>query len=320
MFQNYLNHMLTILNAFMDEKYQPFVDAFRPLAIGILTMAFIIGGILIITNKAEKPKELMFVGLMAALISGVVFSYSLYKEWMIDPIIGVSFRLQGYFLAGVLGTPTQVFNEMDTSFFVLFHTFEQLADNAGFFSADKWNIALVTLGLRIVYGVLYMVFSVLIIFSVFALYVFFVIGGIPLFFAILPQTRFIFWAWLRAVANYALIPVFTSIVMGISLYFVNAAAADLAGMNLEDNGIYNYTVATAYFVGCLAIFFHLKAPEFSAALTGGQPSGVGGFFTTVAGLGAATLAGAKIIGQKGPQALDKSLGAARTVYSKMRGL
>jgi hypothetical protein len=320
MFQDYLNHILSILNTFMDDKYQVFIDSFRPLAIGILTMAFIIGGLTIITNKAEKPKELMFVGLLAALISGVVFSYSAYRGLMIDPILDVSFKLQGFFISGATTTPTQLFSRLDLMFELLFHTLEQLGEHAGWLSSDKWNIALVTLGLRIVYGVLYLTFSVLILFSIFALFVFFIIGGIPLFFAIIPQTRFIFWAWLRAVANYAMIPVFTAIVMSISLYFIDAAISDLAGMNLEENGIYNEATAAAFFVGCLAIFFHLKAPEFSAALTGGQPSGIGGFFTTMVGLGAATLAASKIVGSKAPNALDKTLGAARTAYSKMRGL
>ncbi|OCL90596.1 type IV secretion system protein [Aliarcobacter thereius] len=309
MFQNFYGQFLTTLNAFMDSKYQAFIDTFRPLAIIILTLYIMIVSVLLLTGKTEKSREIFITILLSSFITTIVFSYGVYKEWILDTVLQQTFRFQGFFLTiDGSGLPSQVFLNMDKTFELMFGKLEELEEEAGFFSARGWAIATMTIGLKLIYGVLYLVFAVLIIFSTFALFVFFVIGGIPLYFAIMPQTRFIFWSWLRAILNYVLIPVFTSIVMAISLKFLGAVVDDLFAMDIEKNGIWNMAVANAFFIGCLAIFFHLKAPEFAAALTGGQPSGIGGFFTTMAGLGASTYA----VGKFGT---SKAWGTAKGLYN-----
>ncbi|MFA7021236.1 type IV secretion system protein [Aliarcobacter sp.] len=326
MFQQFYGQIVTTLNAFMDDKYQAFIEAFKPLAVVILTIYIIIVSWILLTGRSEKGKELFITVLLATFITGIVFSYGVYKGYIIDTILNQTFKLQGFFLSLDGSLPSQVFNSMDKTFELLFGKLEKLEEEAGFFSARGWALATCTIGLKLTYGILYLVFAVLIIFSTFAIYVFFVIGGIPLFFAIMPQTRFIFWAWLRAIMNYTLIPIFTAIVMAISLKFLSAVVNDLIAMDIEKNGVWNIAVANAYFIGALAIFFHLKAPEFAAALTGGQPSGIGGFFTTVAGIGASTYAVSKFGVSKGwatakgayntPKAISSTYNEVKNVGAK----
>ncbi|OCL81903.1 type IV secretion system protein [Arcobacter porcinus] len=308
MFVDFYEKMMTTFNLFMDSKYQAFIDTFRPLAIVILTLYIMIVSVLLLTGKTEKSKEIFITVLLSSFISTIVFSYGVYKEWILDTILYQSFKIQGFFLTNDGSLPSQVFMGIDKTFELFFGKMNELWSKTSIFRADGTLTMIVIIVLSLIFGILYLVYAVLVIFSTFAIFVFFVIGGIPLYFAIMPQTRFIFWAWLRAVLNYALIPIFAAIVMGISIKFLNAAIDDLFAMDINKNGVLNAAVGNAMFIGCLAIFFHLKAPEFAAALTGGQPSGIGGFFTTVSGLGASTYA----VGKFGT---SKAWGTAKGLYN-----
>jgi type IV secretory pathway VirB6-like protein len=287
MFQTYLDVVKTALEGFMNDKYQPFIEAFRPLAVLILTTYILISAIMIFTGKTEKPKEMLWTALTAFVITGIVFNYDVYKSWLIDPIINLSFRLMAYFLSEGGYAPSAVFAAIDAEFARLFFKIEKIAESVGWF--NSLHISLVSFLLAMLYGALYIIFSVMIIASLFAMYVFFVIGGIPLFLAIMPSTRFIFWAWLRGVINYALIPVFVSIVMAIFLAMISAVTNDL---QILDGNVWNYTVGSTFFVGFLAIYFVFKCSEFAAALTGGQPSSIGGFIGSSITIGALSAAGA----------------------------
>jgi hypothetical protein len=324
MFQKYLNHIVSILNDFLDNKYEPFVEAFRPFAIAILTTYIMIGAIIIFTGRTDKPKKMMWTMLAATIITTIVFSYGIYKSWLIDPVVSLSFKLQSYFLTGGAGDINGVFTGIDAEFSRLFIKLETISENVGWF--DSIHISLVAFLLAMLFGALYLIFSVLIISSVFAMYVFFAIGGIPLFLAIIPATRFVFWAWLRAIATYALIPVFAAIVMALTLEAISIVTSDL---QILDGNVWNYSVGAAFFVGALSIYFHFKSSEFAAALTGGQPSSIGGFMGSAISIGAmATMPLAKRLGAKALPYLGSAAsaagGAAKAVwtriYSAIRGL
>lgn len=335
MFQDFYGQILTTLNAFMDNKYQPLIDSFQPLAITILTIYIMWTAYSIMFGNSKKPLELTMTVAVSIVITFIVFSYATYKEYIMDTILYLSFRLQGYFLTiDGSGLPSQTFTNLENTFTILFSKLEELEDGMGLWSVTGIQLMLCVYGLKIIFSILYLVFAILVIFSTFAIFVFFVIGGIPLFLAIVPSTRFVFWSWLRAVLNYTLIPIFTSIVMAISLKFLGAVVDDLVAMDIEKNGIFNMAVANAYFIGCLAIFFHLKAPEFAAALTGGQPSGIGGFFAGAIGAGATAFGVAKVgkavgmplgkagvtAGVRGVNAYLDATGEASKNFSAMRGI
>jgi hypothetical protein len=294
MFEKFLIVIKTALDSFMDEKYQTFITSFRPLAISILTIYILTGAIKIFTGNAEKPKEMMWTALTASIITGIVFSYDMYKDWLLEPIIGLSFKLQGYFLTNSSTPPDLVFGIIDQNFSNLFYKLSLITEGVGWYEGAL--IKIVGFLIAAVYGALYIIFSVMIIFSLFAMYIFFIIGGIPLFLAIMPSTRFVFWAWLRGVANYALIPVFASIVMAIFLSSLSIAIHEL---KITNGDVWNITVATMFFIGFVAIFFLFKSSEFAAALTGGQPSTVSGFMGSMVSLGAmSTIPAARALAPK----------------------
>lgn len=294
MFQQYLTHITSIMNNFMSDRYQPFIESFRSLAILILTLYVMIGAMLVFTGRAEKPREMMWTALAVFIISSVVFSYDLYKEWLLDPIIALSFKLQSYFLTGNSVSSSELFDNIDDIFRTLFNKLYVIAERENWINGA--NLKIVCFLLAAIYGLLYLLYSILIISSIFAVYIFFVIGGIPLFLAVMPATRFVFWAWLRAVATYALIPVFASIVMAVLL---SAIADIITVLKIDSDNVWNYNVGSAFFVGFLAIFFLFKCSEFAAALTGGQPSSIGGFVGSAISIGAlATMPAARRLAPK----------------------
>jgi hypothetical protein len=282
------------MNNFMSDRYQPFIESFRSLAILILTLYVMIGAMLVFTGRAEKPREMMWTALAVFIISSVVFSYDLYKEWLLDPIIALSFKLQSYFLTGNSVSSSELFDNIDDIFRTLFNKLYVIAERENWINGA--NLKIVCFLLAAIYGLLYLLYSILIISSIFAVYIFFVIGGIPLFLAVMPATRFVFWAWLRAVATYALIPVFASIVMAVLL---SAIADIITVLKIDSDNVWNYNVGSAFFVGFLAIFFLFKCSEFAAALTGGQPSSIGGFVGSAISIGAlATMPAARRLAPK----------------------
>lgn len=320
MFAEFYGQMMTTFNAFMDDKYQNFIEAFKPLAVVILTIYIIIVSWILLTGRSEKGKELFITVLLTTFISGIVFSYGVYKSWIMDTILFQSFKIQGFFLTMDGSLPSHFFSGVDKTFELFYGQMGKIWEGTSILSSDGTLTMFVIIVLSVIFGALYMVYAVLVIFSTFAIFVFFVIGGIPLFLAIIPKTRFIFYAWLRAILNYALIPIFAAIVMAISIKFLNASIEDLMKLDIRKNGVLNLAVGNAMFIGVLAIFFHLKAPEFAAALTGGQPSGVGGFFTTsfaIAGTSFAIMKSAPKYGKmagKGAWGASK-LGATGLAYS-----
>src|SRR5690606_13984543 len=103
------SHYLSILNLFLDEKYGPLVDWIRVVGFIILSIWWTIFFILLATNRQTDPMRAAWALVLGTLISPIVFSLSLYRDWIIDPILSLSFGLQGYFISGVAANPASFF-------------------------------------------------------------------------------------------------------------------------------------------------------------------------------------------------------------------
>ena len=308
------------LMEFLDKFFSPFLASFKYLSGTILTIYILYVGLAMIFGKDKPGKEMLVSAVIAFIVTPIFSSYGLYKVWIIDPTLSTSLGISNYFLTGYGDTYsiTHIFKSVDQTFSNLFIKLDQITNAISWYEISK---VVAVLLLALLGALLYALFLMLMLGALFAMTVFFVIGGIPLFFLIVPKTRFIFWSWFRALSNYALIPVFTSVVMAISLYFLDSLIGDFTALDIEDFGLFTAPFAAVALMFVIAIFFHLKAPEFAAALTGSQPSGIGGIGTTAAGLTAASIWGAKSIASPmvtkyGPKAYE----FAHNAYSKMRGL
>lgn len=326
--------MLQVLTAFTGDYFHKIVLSFKGIFNALVVLYIIFMGFALLTNRLVEHLRSMAMSLVAILVcNALVFETNLFAEWVYMPLRDSSLGLTSLVLSptgdgGIRG----IFAAIDASFTKIFVLADKYAD-----AGSGWNfirtawIFTMTLALTALFSILYAVFVGLLLIGMFSFHVMMLAAGPAILLAGFPFTRHVFWAWLRACFNYALIPVFTAVVMAITLYALDAAAKNLE--TLDPNGpIFNRDIATVLLIGLISIWFHLKAPEFAATLTGGTSAG-GGFFGTLAGIatgGAALARGAinapsapgRIIGSvgRGFDAASQGIAAGTRAYSRMKGI
>lgn len=327
--------MLEKLNEFLAATYNAMSGSFYKTAVIIVTLYVVVMGYLALKGKVgESLMQVAILILSVPICFGIFFHLPVFKEWIMQPILSTMLGLMGIAMDTNHFSFSMIFQSVDNTFSGIFNAVDNITNQM-----DTWDVGLkakvffVSALLGLVFGALYAVFTVLILTSIFSMYVMFVLAPIFGTLAAFRPTRSYFFAWLKTNLTYALVPVFTAIVMGITIYFINAAVDDISNINIVEDGIFTKAVGGALLVGLLSIFLHLKAPEYAAAITGAQISGIGGFFGAVGGIaaagamGAGALGGNKLMsmGKQGMGALGANvmenglIGMGQRAYSKMRG-
>lgn len=310
----------------MGNYYQMLADKFRTVFFILLTLYIMgIGYAVLMNMLGEKTKSAMISVVMLIVCYWLVFDASAFLSWVYEPLFSTSSQLTSFILKPTGdGTISDAYSQVDQAFTTIFKTSDTITNNAtGIW--ERVKVWLVIGALALLFGILYAVFTGLLILGMFALHVMMVLGGIIILLAAFPFTRSVFWAWLRACFNYALIPVFTAVVMAITLQALNDAAKSMAEVNLLVEGVFTRPVGTVFLIGVISLWFHLKAPEFAALLTGSTSTG-GGFFGTVANVLSAGMNAKRGAAELGKDAYGVGKGAwgagkgAYRLYSRMKGI
>lgn len=311
--------MLVLMN-FLQDYFQPFTNSFQPLLFVILTLYIMYVAYKLMYGDSTDAKGLLTSLLIATVVTSIYGTYSMYKYWIIDPTLSISLGSASFFLGSNGGGTFALFSALDEAFAMLFLKMDMLLE------ATSWtdvvsNYAMIA-AISLAYSILYGYFLLLMVGSLFALVVLFVLGGIPLGLAIVPSTRFVFWAWVRTIANYALIPVVASIVMAISLQFLDDMIFDFSSVNPDDLGLFSHSTGLILLGAAISFYFLLKSTEIVGMLTGGQPSNMGALAQTMGGVAGA--ASKSLIVNKGTKAAGAwgAGGAMRLgafAYEKMKG-
>lgn len=326
--------LLKVLTAFTGDYYRTISESFRDI-FQVLVVLYIIGiGYAVLMNSlGERTKSAVSSVFVILICYALVFDTNLFSEWVYMPLRKASLGLTSLVLSpSGSGEIRDIFSAIDGSFIKIFALSDKYTDAAGgVLSVRGIQVLLVTLALTLLFAVLYAVFTGLLLIGMFSFHVMMVAAGPVILLAGFPSTRHVFWAWLRACFNYALIPVFTALVMAITLYALDDAAANLEQLKPNES-IFNRQIGTVFLIGVISIWFHLKAPEFAAALTGSSSQG-GGFFGTMAGLaagGTALARGAinapsvpgRLVGAagRGFDAASQGIGSAAQAYSRLKGI
>lgn len=314
--------------------YGPLMESFSGIALTITAIWVVLVGYMFLKGKLrEAGTDAMISAVLLSIIAGIIFTPRVFGSWIYDPITSTVTELCAFLVApsGGGGLPA-LFVTLDERFSEVFGYIEAISDNA-----DMWNITPLFFSavLALMFGVLYLIFIVFMATGFFGMNVMLVFGGIFMFFAAFKGTRFLFASWLRTLANYALIPIFTALVMTFTLAGIQSAFADLAAQETTD--LWSMEVANAMIVGGLGIFFHWNAPQLAAAITGGQPSGLSivPIATGLMGGAASRAVGATGIGRglqrlgqlrdaayrkAGGAALGAVAGGGARAYSALRGV
>lgn len=302
--------MLEKLNEFLTATFAAMSGAFYNTAVVLVTLYVVIMGYLALKGKVgESLIQVVMLVVTVPICFYVFFHLPAFKEWIMQPLISTMLGLMGIAMDTNNFSFGTIFQSVDETFSNIFSAVDDITNQM-----DTWDVGLkvkvfcVSALIGLVFGALYAVFTVLILTSIFSLYVMFVLAPIFGTLAAFKPTRNYFFSWLKVNLTYALVPVFTAIVMGITIYFINAAVDDITNINVVEDGIFTKAVGGALLVGLLSIFLHMKAPEYASAITGAQISGIGGFFGAVAGIAAA---GAGVAGFLGGKDLMKGAGKAK---------
>jgi type IV secretory pathway VirB6-like protein len=334
--------LLRTLGAFTASYYKMFASGFGGVFRALLTLYIIgIGYGLLTNNLGERTKTAFISVVVIFFCFQLVFDSGAYAEWVYKPLKYSSLGMTSMVLNPEgSGTVADIFAKVDGGFSKIFLIADRLSNDSGVLSVVALKTAILTLLLSLLFGALYAVFTGLLLVGMFAFHVMMVFGGIAILLAGFPFTRQVFWAWLRAVFNYALIPVFTAIVMAITLHALDDAAVSLCGnvadmstckYDVDTRGVFNKDIGTVFLIGIMSIWFHLKAPEFASLITGSMSQG-SGFFGTLAGIaaGGTALARGAINAPRaagtfagnfghGFDALSRGWQAAGRAYSRLRG-
>ena len=307
MFSDFFKKLLKNLELFITDKYQPLMDDFHPFGVALLTMFIIIFAFKIMKGDFKEDTKKAIASLVISLIVfEIIFDFSLYKYYIIDTVTDLSLKLTSFFVSISGHSTPSLFSSVDDSFAKIFKKVEQINESVSWWGDATTKVAVLILGA--LGGFLYILFSVLIMLGVFATYLFLSIGGITLFFFPFEATRFISTAWFRGLINYAMLPVFTGLVMGITLTFLDKATSDFLKVSPDQVSVFSNEFGGLIFIIIISSYFHFKVPDFTSALTGGSPTSVAG----VGIAGAAFSAGGLAINRYTTSQLSR-------VLSKMKG-
>ena len=327
---DFIAGMIVTMNEYLLGTYVDLADNLYPLATLAVALYIVYMGYRFLNGRiGESLPEFLAALIIIPLVVTFFFNVGLFMDWIHAPVINTMLGLMELMLpadsalAGEINF-LRIFQPIDKVFAELFAAVDQVTSQA-----SKWSLGLrakvfiVATLLALIYGILYIIFAVLLILSIFSIYVLLVIGPIYGLLAGFRQTRSYFFVWLKGIITYALIPVFTAAIMGITLKFLVDATSDIQAIDLVNEGLFTQPVGSAMFIGVLSIVLHFKSPEFASLVTGGQVSGVGGgFFGTMAGVGAAGAAATFRL--TGTRKLTASAGKgisdlSKRAYSKLRG-
>lgn len=330
-----LTQMVVTLREYFINTYTTLADEFYITASLMVTLYIVFMGYRMIKGEiGDSLKEFLIAFIVIPLCFGIFFNISIFETIIYQPIISTMLGLMGIAMGADAFSFSLVFKPIDNSFAEIFAAVENVMNQmARFDIGQKILVSLVSIGLSLTFGLLYLIFVVLIAGALFAVHVLIVLGPIFGTLAAFKKTRGHFTQWLKTILNYALIPVFTAIIMGITLQFLNVAIQDIGNIDIDRDGIFTKAVGGAFIVGFLSIYIHLKAPELANAITGGQASGVGNFFggmAAVAGGGVAAagmLGGNKIVNASKTAAgagmknlvENGAIGMVQNGYSRLRG-
>ena len=275
---------------------------------------------------------------MLWVMGGIIFYPDVYRAWVITPVLNTVVNIAEFTVNQGASNGhgiSDLFGRVENTIGKLMAFFDTVDVPGNFITNALLQIKVIgAYGLlALVLCVAYLVFIGLFLIALFGMFVMFFVGGICIFFAAFPETRFITWSWLRAIFTYGLEMIFASIVMAIFIEMLEMATSDVAATNIVRDGVFTQGYGALLFLSALCIWLLIKSNNYAASLTSGTSSGGGGMGGGIAGgvlggIGSGLNMGGKLGGKAAlgsADALAKKIGGSSAgnmairAYSKMRG-
>jgi hypothetical protein len=299
-----------------------FIRAFFILYLTIIGLGVMYG------RFQDATREVITSMVILCILWASMFDSQIYYSWLIKPYIALVMDFGSFFLSHAQGDlfPSNglfgIFSQIDVMFAKLIVTVVDLTPDVGFMSdlAIVLQAGFAVLIITLVYSTMYFAFIVLLAMGFFSIFILSVVGGPCMFFGAFKQTRFVFYAWVRAMLNYGLLVIFVSMIMAMCIYGMNVAIDSLAATDVVD-GILTLEFAATLCWGALTVGMLLKAPDFAAAISGGSAGSTSGIAGGIAAVGGAMVAGGVAMGQSKMSKAGGQLGkdAASGMVNRISG-
>ncbi|WP_316897205.1 type IV secretion system protein [Pseudodesulfovibrio indicus] len=324
------------LSRFYLSMYGDLMDSFSIFLRAAFTLYIVHVAYQFALNKKEgkDSQDIIITSLLVSTVYVFAFETSGYYNYVIKPTFALLEDILTFILSKVqeassyLGKPaetdyfsdvtniTQLFTALDMMFLEFMKTCKGLLPSGWkMFNPLLLVDVFAILMLILAYGAMYCCFVFMFIMSYFLMWLLFYVGGIVLILGCFKETRGIFFSWAKMLFNYALVAIFTALVVAVCYAGISQSVYK---MTTYDTTMLNFTADfLGLFVWCFICFaITLKTPDLAAGLTNtmaGSTSGIAGALSMGGGKAAAMSAGLGTMHGKG-------IGALATKAGQMSGV
>jgi type IV secretory pathway VirB6-like protein len=300
------------LSRFFLEFYGALMDSFSSFFHAVFILYFIYVGYRYAINRTEGRDvwEVFQSCILVSIAFVAVFHTNLYYEYVVRPIFSLLTDMLGFVLGIIekvkillpkpegdaqffkdITSMTQLFTGLDLMFMDFIKTCGELMPSGWGYLNPGWLLNLLAILILIfAYAAMYLCFTFMFMMSYFMMWLLFYVGGIAIMLGCFKGTRGIFYGWLKMLFNYALVSIFTAMVVAICY---SGISRSVFAMSRYDTTTVSFT---ADFLGLLVWCFiclamTLKTPDLAAGLTSTVAGGTAGIAGAISGAGGMAAAG-----------------------------
>lgn len=326
--------VLKQLDAYLALIFGSFMASFGGFMKAFVVLYLLLMGIAFIKSTfAEHTKEIGLSIILVIVLQEFIKDYSVYQYWVVAPVRDTALHMASFFVNA--GTGGGGDGGLEGIFFKLDESFLKMADTVQFLfpkANPLWHpfdfvSAIMSLGaMTLAFGLVYIAYMILVCMGFFSMYVLFIVGGPCIFFGAFKTTRFVTWSWCRALANYTLLVVFASLVMGICINGISTSMDSLAANSDPSMGYFTREIAYVICWSLLSFGLLLKSADYASALSGGMAGSTAMITGGLAIVGGGLFAASKMATNNSfTRGAAKGLGQGLSVignraYSNMKGI
>lgn len=268
--------VLDSLDKYFMQIFGSFMASFGGFARAFVVLYCLLMGIGYLKARfGEHSKEIGWSIVLIITLQFFIMETAVYKGWVVDPIKKTTVNLASFFVNAGMGSGDGLeglFTRLDDAFVKMKTTVDAIfpTGNLIMFASDYIKATLTLGAMTLAFGAVYAGYVILLCMGFFSMYVLFVVGGVCIFFGAFKQTRHVTWSWCRAVANYALLVIFASMIMGICVDGISHAMDKLVANSDRSLGYFTREIGYVICWSLLSLGLLLKSADYAAALSGGM--------------------------------------------------
>jgi len=264
---SYLDYVIFDL---IRSRYPELQDAIHLLITTALLLVCTIRSILAMTGKAEIQLKEALLTTVWAVLATTITTPSNYEYWVLSNVSSVTSNLGSYFVGDFSGQST--FVRVEAVVAKVFKLVWIVTENL-----DAWDIGeiIIMYLLAAVYGALYILFIIILVYAKFALGVLLLTGGLVILLSPFKIFRGMLKSWAQAITKYGFSITLASIIIllsvslcsvALTIFLESTGGGDTSADVTDYLGVMFWLLIAA---GLVSLFLMFKVFELTSEITGG---------------------------------------------------